>query len=1534
MSFATGHALLIGVGALQSNTTYALPKVAAEAHALADTLRDPALCGYLPDRVCLLHNAQATRAAIIAALDDIAARVSEDDTVLLYYGGDSAPGPHDYCLTTYDAQLAERRMAQGGLELALLLEKLRAIRASRVLLLCNAMQLPADFAPALVTSGPGRVVITACRSTQASFVGEGLFSIFGQALLDGLRGEGVVARGGYISSFDLYTALYDRVVEDVKTRVPELWRRRYGEQEPELTIHEGQAAFAVALHRGATPDATAADALALAPWPVAAAVRVLTGTAPVAAAAAPPSPAPVAAAPAADAAAPSAAAAPPASVGGDRVSGDKLGGDKVIGDKVSVAQSYGDVVTGDKVTVYGGYSQGYTPRLAAPAPGRYYTPRPEAEAELRAALLEATDQQPVVVLWGNPGTGKSEVAAQVARDMYKAGQFQGGVLWSELGNRSVGALLGELLGQVRPGQGRDDQPEATASAFWSAVNERPAPNDGPLLVVIDSVTTPAQLAALQPPLDTPSRLLAITPYRFDDPALHVAASYRVGQFAEPQAIELLVRVLGRPYFDSHESVLRQILPLLDYLPQRVYSTAMLLRENDTSPAAVLRSLTQGNPGGELLVADHRQELELLTQTLPADQLRLLELTAIFGDGSWASEMLAAVALRASNEVRRGVQRLVDLDVVTFAGERYRAKPSFRDFARQRLQQYAAYELHAAGHLLARYCLDIAQDRATALLSSTASNALPPTKEQIIAFRDALEPEVSHIQQVFAWATTRQEWELLRRFAYLPLFGLARGVCINGMNLRSSMLMSTLERLSIHGAHTNGVSIFGCFVGWDLVLSEGRTVHIGRPQNARLDDVIQRSTLPPAAASGPAAHREVHLDLTASHLIEGSLADIELIDVVWQGVRAPRLLGHAVDLVNGSFLACDLSGSVWVGCDARRAALTGSNLRGALLQRVKLRGANLQNVDLSDAVLDNVDLRGADLTGATLRGATLRGVALHGAQLDGVTWTGVRLSTQGIKASLEGLDRALEREIERVAQQPGVGVGASDLYSGSAAREARILSDALICGPDYRDRGLTIQGEKIWVASLADADLRVAQLRRSRLDSVAARRADLRLANLEHATLYAVDLNDADLRLARLDDASLEHVRLERANLDGAQLRRARLHNVVLNDAHLSAASLDGASLANTQLQRANFNAARLTQASLRQSTLKRATLIGAHLAHADLSQANLSGADLSAADLGAANLTAADLSNCTLREAVLAGALLRQATLEGANLSGADLSDANLSDANLADADLREANLRGARLSLKRLTNIGRLGGATLPDGRVVAVVRGPRMGANGLPHDQLTPFAELLDSFTEVDLAGHELLGTYLDGTFRTVNFARARLSYVKIAGSMRGCFFEEARLSYTRIQATMDHCRFARAQLLNVSVERDLVGCDFSNARLRRTNTTRDLQDCDLSNATLREVGIGGSLQGSVVRGAICETVNIYGDAVGCDFREARLRDVKIYGDARNCLFSAPSVESLTIHGRLIDCTVEGELAPDATFDVKQTTASDVVANPVEAV
>lgn len=273
MTFNSGYALAIAPGSYKNAPRLDVPITIKDVREVADVLGDEKYCGYPKDRIVVLKGAEATRQKILDALDDLA-ELGEGDTLLLFYSGHGECGEdRSYYLTAHDTEFNDSDEVIGsGISEKELLEKINAIAAKRVFLIFNAcysgaispdslgspetlgtsgQNIPDDLGKALLATGEGRVIITACREDQkSSFFKHQPLTIFAESLVEGLRGKGVVAREGYISIFDLYEYVFKKTKAEVEKQFGDYGRV----QEPEITIHKGIGAMAVALYHGIPPE--------------------------------------------------------------------------------------------------------------------------------------------------------------------------------------------------------------------------------------------------------------------------------------------------------------------------------------------------------------------------------------------------------------------------------------------------------------------------------------------------------------------------------------------------------------------------------------------------------------------------------------------------------------------------------------------------------------------------------------------------------------------------------------------------------------------------------------------------------------------------------------------------------------------------------------------------------------------------------------------------------------------------------------------------------------------------------------------------------------------------------------------------------------------------------------------------------------------------------------------------------------------------------------------------------------------------------
>jgi len=219
MTFLTGHAVVVGVGA-------DLPNTVDDAQAIADLLRDEGRCAYPPDQVQLLTAAQSTRDRTLQALEDLAKRTDEESAVLIYYSGHGTfvekDGHKDYFLLTHGYNLGNLgQTAVSDAEFTAALAKLKVKRLLLLLDCCHAAGLDQTKAPGvtfakgaippqaeeMLKKGGGRVVIASSRSNELSFAGKP-YSAFTQALIEGLSGAGAATQDSFARVADLamYTA--------------------------------------------------------------------------------------------------------------------------------------------------------------------------------------------------------------------------------------------------------------------------------------------------------------------------------------------------------------------------------------------------------------------------------------------------------------------------------------------------------------------------------------------------------------------------------------------------------------------------------------------------------------------------------------------------------------------------------------------------------------------------------------------------------------------------------------------------------------------------------------------------------------------------------------------------------------------------------------------------------------------------------------------------------------------------------------------------------------------------------------------------------------------------------------------------------------------------------------------------------------------------------------------------------------------------------------------------------------------------------
>ncbi|MGA8046482.1 MAG: caspase family protein, partial [Dermatophilaceae bacterium] len=261
----SAHALIIGI-ADYPHVTKLPATVLDDARAIRDILVDPQLCGYPAENVRLLLDAEATRAAILAAMAQLGEAADADSSVFIYvssHGGrvEDGPAAGQYLIpvdTVPGAMLPQTAIS--GDEFT---EALGAIRARKVLVVfdcCHSGGIgqPKDLtAPQVkaglsdgyyerLAAGRGRAILSSSRDTEFSYVLPGKpNSLFTEHLLAGLRG-GIASGDGLIRVFDLFEFVQPRVTQDRPDQHP-------------IFKADLEENFPVALYVGGTKGVVATD---------------------------------------------------------------------------------------------------------------------------------------------------------------------------------------------------------------------------------------------------------------------------------------------------------------------------------------------------------------------------------------------------------------------------------------------------------------------------------------------------------------------------------------------------------------------------------------------------------------------------------------------------------------------------------------------------------------------------------------------------------------------------------------------------------------------------------------------------------------------------------------------------------------------------------------------------------------------------------------------------------------------------------------------------------------------------------------------------------------------------------------------------------------------------------------------------------------------------------------------------------------------------------------------------------------------------
>jgi C-terminal peptidase prc len=209
------YAVIVGIGQFEDKNIKPRPSAITDAKAMYDTLTEKTVGGVDPANVQLLLSGKgeikeskvASKANILAALKDLAAKAGKDDKVIIFMVGQGAPTGDRTCFFAVDSTVKDR--AKDAITPAEIRPEMKALKAQKVCVLLDfnlksfdpgKEPLPQPHITDLVYSflgmeendeakmAAGREVILAGNGTSPTVVTDKNQDIFATAVIAGLRG--------------------------------------------------------------------------------------------------------------------------------------------------------------------------------------------------------------------------------------------------------------------------------------------------------------------------------------------------------------------------------------------------------------------------------------------------------------------------------------------------------------------------------------------------------------------------------------------------------------------------------------------------------------------------------------------------------------------------------------------------------------------------------------------------------------------------------------------------------------------------------------------------------------------------------------------------------------------------------------------------------------------------------------------------------------------------------------------------------------------------------------------------------------------------------------------------------------------------------------------------------------------------------------------------------------------------------------------------------------------------------------------------
>ncbi|MCK9898182.1 tetratricopeptide repeat protein [Frankia sp. AgB32] len=306
-----------------------------------------------------------------------------------------------------------------------------------------------------------------------------------------------------------------------------------------------------------------------------------------------------------------------------------------------------------------------------PARAMVFQHRDEMD-HLRAAVDDGGTAVLSQVLTGMGGVGKTQLAAEYARTAWASGSLDL-LIWITASDRSSiiseYARAGAALCHANP-----EFPEEAAQAFLAWLQPRQGSHTIRWLVVLDDISSPADIRGLWPPTCPDGRTM-LTTRRRDAALTGRGHLVEVGLFREKEAVEYLTQFLAQHRRREPTTELVALAAALGFLPLALSQAAAYIVDTDLDCLSYRRLLAQRTSRLLHLLPD--------TESLPDDQQIPVATT-------WSLSLERAEALAPAALARPLLQVAAMLDPNGVPGAVLTSKPILAYLATYRIRLFSPY----------------------------------------------------------------------------------------------------------------------------------------------------------------------------------------------------------------------------------------------------------------------------------------------------------------------------------------------------------------------------------------------------------------------------------------------------------------------------------------------------------------------------------------------------------------------------------------------------------------------------------------------------------------------------------------------------------------------------------------------------------------------------------------------------------------------------------------------------------------------------